>query len=59
MGAKSVFRYLDSLYPLWMSRAAFPVEDPSKVPFNTFLMINPIIVILFTTALASFMERRR
>ena len=58
MGAKSVFRYLDSLYPLWMSRAAFPVPDPSLVPFNTFLMINPIIVILFTAALATFMERK-
>ena len=58
MGAKSVFRYLDSLYPLWMSRAAYPVADPAQVPFNTFIMVNPIIVILFTTALASFMERR-
>lgn len=59
LGAKSVFRYLDSLYPLWMSRAAFPVANPTQVPFNTFLIINPVIVIAFTAFLATFMERRR
>lgn len=58
LGAKSVFRYLDSLYPLWMTRAPFPVAHPEDVPFNSFIMINPLIVIVFTTAVASFIERR-
>lgn len=48
VGAKSVFVYLISLYPVYMKRAPFPVEHPEQVPFMTFLIINPIIVIAVT-----------
>lgn len=58
MGAQSVFRYLDSLYPLWMTRAPYPVSNPAEVPFTSFLIINPAMVLLFTTMFANLAERR-
>jgi MFS family permease len=48
VGAKSVFVFLYTIYPLYMQRAPFPGMDPSDqnaVPFMTFLMLDPIIVV--------------
>lgn len=58
LGAKSITKFLDSLYPLYMSRAPFPVEDPSAVPYLTILTINPILVVLFTLVVANYVASR-
>lgn len=48
VGAKAIYVYLIALYPLYMKRAPYPVDDPESMPFMTFLLINPIIVIAMT-----------
>ena len=55
VGAKSVFVYLISLYPVYMKRAPFPVAHPEQMPFMTFLIINPIIVIAVTYPFGALM----
>lgn len=57
VGAKSVYVYLISLYPLYMQRAAFPVDNPQQVPFMTFLLINPVIVIIMTYPIGALITR--
>jgi hypothetical protein len=48
VGARSVFVYFFSLYPIYLKRAPYPVKDPSQVPFMTFLLIDPVIVIVLS-----------
>lgn len=59
LGAKSVFRFLDSLYPLYMERAPFPVEDPTAVPYLSFLTVDPLLVMLFTAPVANYIARKQ
>jgi len=59
IGARSVFRSLDALYPDFMRRAPFPVEDPEKVPFYLFMLINPVIVIALTPIVENVMKNLR
>lgn len=59
LGAKSVFRFLDSLYPLYMERAPFPVEDPTAIPYLSFLTIDPLLVMLLTAPVANFFAKKR
>ena len=47
-GAKSVYRYLDSLYPLYMQRGQFPVDNPEAMPYMTLLLLNPILACILT-----------
>jgi proton-dependent oligopeptide transporter, POT family len=47
-GAKSIYRYLDSLYPLYMQRAPYPVEHPEAMPYMTLLLLNPLLACLLT-----------
>jgi MFS family permease len=48
IGANSVFVYDSSLYPLYMKRAPFPVDNPEDFPFETLMAIDPFIVITLT-----------
>ncbi len=59
VGARSIFVYVFTLYPLYMERAPFPVEDPKSVPFMTFLLIDPIIVILMTWVVSAVVNKLR
>jgi hypothetical protein len=47
-GAKAIYRYLDSLYPIYMARAPFNVPDPAKVPYMTLLLISPTLSCILT-----------
>ena len=58
MGPSSVGRYLSTIYPDFMRRAPFPVPDPEQVPYELFLMINPVIVIVFTTFIGSLITQK-
>jgi hypothetical protein len=58
IGAKSVFVFLYTLYPVYMKRAPFVgVADPAAVPFMTFLVIDPIVVITLTWPIAALVTK--
>lgn len=59
VGARSVFRSLDAVYPDWMRRAPFPVDNAEKVPFILFLGVNPLIVILCSPLIGILVTRHR
>jgi len=59
LGAKSVFRFLDSLYPLYMERAPYPVPDPSAVPYLSFLVIDPLLVMICTAPVSNFIAQKQ
>ncbi len=58
-GVKAVYRYLDTLYPIFMKRAPYPVADPEAVPYLSFLVINTLIVIVMTGPFAALVSWRR
>lgn len=55
-GAKSIYRYLDSLYPLYMRRAPF-VPSTENVPYMTFLLINPALACVLTPVASALAVR--
>lgn len=57
VGARSVFVYLFTLYPLYMRRAPFPVPDPAAMPFMMYTLINPLIVIVLSWVVAVIVQR--
>jgi hypothetical protein len=56
-GAKSIYRYLDSLYPIYMPRAPFPVADPAAVPYMTLLLLNPTLACIVTPLISVAIAR--
>lgn len=59
VGARSVFRSLDAIYPDFLRRAPFPVSDAEQVPFILLLGINPLMVVCFTTLIGSLVTKHR
>jgi hypothetical protein len=49
LGAKTVFVYMYSLYPVYMKRAHFEeTQDSAGVPFMMFTVVDPVIVIVLS-----------
>ncbi len=57
VGAASVFVYDYSLYPLYMKRAPFPVDNPELMPFMWFLSIDPFIVVILSLVIGLLVHR--
>jgi MFS family permease len=48
LGAKTVFVYMYSLYPVYMKRASFGDGDAANVPFMMFTVADPVIVVILS-----------
>lgn len=56
-GVQMGLKAFTSIYPDYMRRAPFNVDDPEDVPFLLFLGLDPLIAVLLATPMAAILAR--